>query len=168
MQSATTSEMRIAVTLKFWFFEHYWWVLGLVTASTSAVLLMLEERLSTIATVVGALLSLIYFIQKQKLEELRLFRELFKEFNARYDDMNERLAAIVESMEIEVAKEEREVLVDYFNLCGEEYLYFERGYIDPKVWNAWKNGMNGIFSIPRVQRVWATERQTDSYYGLPL
>lgn len=95
--------MRISITLKFWFFEHYWWLLCTVIASTSTILIALKEPVTTIATVVGALLSVIYFLQKQKLEELRLFRELFEEFNTRYDGMNERLARILESKEIEIS-----------------------------------------------------------------
>lgn len=160
--------MRFGVRLKFWFFEHYWWLVCLVLASTVAVLLSRNEPLPTVVTVVGALISLIYFVQKQKLEELKLFRELFKEFNARYDEMNETLARIAEASDTEVSKQERETLVDYFNLCGEEYLYFERGYIDPVVWKAWFNGMKAIISEPRVQHVWQEERRTESYYGLPL
>lgn len=160
--------MRIGVKLKFWFFEHYWWMLCLILASTPTALLWHNEPLPTVVTVVGALLSLIYFVQKQKLEELRLFRELFKEFNARYDEMNEKLARIVESTDTEIPKQERETLIDYFNLCGEEYLYFERGYIDPAVWKAWFNGMKAIISVPRVLCVWQAKKQTDSYYDLPL
>lgn len=160
--------MRLGIRLKFWFFEHYWWLLCLVIASALIFLLSRNEQLSTVLTVVGALLSLIYFLQKQKLEELRLFRELFKEFNSRYDELNEMLARIVESREEEVSIEEREVLIKYFNLCGEEFLYFDRGYIYPIVWRAWHNGMKAIFSIQRVQRIWNVEKLTCSYYGLPL
>ena len=160
--------MRIGVKLKFWFFEHYWWVFCLVLLSTLAVLLWRNEPMATVATVIGALLSLIYFVQKQKLEELRLFRELFKEFNERYDEMNEKLARIVEVTDVEASKQEIETLIDYFNLCGEEYLYFERGYIDPAVWKAWLNGMNAIILVPRVKCVWQAEKQTNSYYDLPL
>lgn len=160
--------MRISIKLKFWFLEHYWWLLCIVITSTSTILIVLKEPLTTIVTVIGALLSLIYFLQKQKLEELRLFRELFKEFNERYDAMNEQLAKILESKEVEVSAQEKETLIDYFNLCGEEYLYFIRGYIDPIVWEAWFNGMKLIVSVPRVERVWSIERKTGSYYGLPL
>jgi len=160
--------MKLSVRLKFWFFEHYWWVLGLVLILIVAILLWRNEPMPTVATAVGAIVSLIYFVQKQKLEELRLFRELFKEFNARYDEMNEKLARISDGTDPEVSSEERETLVDYFNLCGEEHLYYERGYIDPAVWGAWLNGMKSIVSVPRVQLVWKKERQTESYYGLPL
>ena len=160
--------MRIGVRLKFLFFAHYWWLLSLTLVCTLFVLLWRNEPIPTIATVVGAILSLTYFAQKQKLEELRLFRELFKEFNTRYDDMNEKLAKIVEAHGSEVSAQERKDLVDYFNLCGEEYLYFDRGYIEPAVWRAWHNGMKNIISASRVAKVWEIEKSTDSYYGLPL
>lgn len=160
--------MRINIKLKFWFLEHYWWLLCIVITSTSTILIVLKEPFTTIATVVGALFSLIYFIQKQKLEELRLFRELFKEFNERYGTMNKQLAEILESKEVEVSAKERETLIDYFNLCGEEYLYFMRGYIDPIVWEAWLNGMKSILYSPRVEHVWSIEKKKDSYYDLPL
>lgn len=39
-------------------------------------------------------LSLIFLVQKQRLEELRLFKELFAGFNARYDRMNGQLMRI--------------------------------------------------------------------------
>lgn len=160
--------MRISVRLQFWFFEHYWWALTLLLLSTLGLLLWRSEPVTTVATVVGALLSLFYFIQKQKLEELRLFRELFKEFNERYDGMNEKLARIVESKDAIVSEQEREALIDYFNLCGEEYLYVQLGYIYPAVWTAWHNGMKAVVAVPRVQRVWLVEKETGSYYGLPL
>ena len=43
-----------------------------------------------VVTLVGLTVSLIFFVQKQKLEELKLFKELFTEFNRRYDEMNGR------------------------------------------------------------------------------
>lgn len=160
--------MKLGVKLKFLFFEHYWWMLCMVLAFTVAILIWRKEPTPTVATAIGAIISFIYLVQKQKLEELRLFRELFKDFNERYDEMNEKLARIADRQGGEVSSDERETLVDYFNLCGEEHLYFQRGYIDPAVWRAWLNGMKAIVSVPHIKTVWEQERQTDSYYGLPL
>jgi hypothetical protein len=75
--------MAFSVRIKFWFFDHYWWLLVLAIAGTVATLVIRKEPVATVATVVGALLSVAYFLQKQKLDELRLFREIFKECNAR-------------------------------------------------------------------------------------
>lgn len=160
--------MHKRIRLKFWFFDHYWWLLSIAVIAAVIALSLLKEQLSTSAGVVGAILSLIYFLQKQKLEELKLFRELFKEFNERYDVLNERLAKVAENPSLEVNQEERDLLIDYFNLCSEEYLYFQKGYIDPSVWLAWHNGMKAIVAAPRIQAVWQVEKKTDSYYGIEI
>jgi hypothetical protein len=137
--------MPFSIRVKFWFFEHYWWLLCVALVGAVATLLVLHEPLPTVATVVGAILSVAYFLQKQKLEEMRLFRELFKECNARFDAMNEDLALISERGDVELSREYRLRVVDYLNLCGEEYLYFKRGYIEPSVWNLeqWHEGHRG-------------------------
>lgn len=160
--------MSLSIRLKFWLYEHYWWLLILAIGVATGVLLGRKEPFSTVATVIGGILSIAYFLQKQKLEELRLFREIFKECNERYDGMNEALARIVSTEDGKLTAEERDTVVDYLNLCGEEYLYFKRGYIEPSVWQAWQNGMKAILSSPRLREVLEKEKQTGSYYDLPL
>lgn len=160
--------MNNRIRLKFWFFDNYWWLLSVVVVAAVILFTLLKEQLSTSAGVVGAILSWIYFLQKQKLEELKLFRDLFKEFNERYDVLNERLAKMAENPSVEVSQEECDLLIDYFNLCSEEYLYYQKGYIDPSVWLAWHNGMKALVAVPRIQAVWRVEKKTDSYYGLEI
>lgn len=160
--------MQISVRIKYWFFDHYWWLLCGAMGFALAILLVLKEPLPTIATALGALLSLAYFLQKQKLDELRLFREIFKECNARYDELNEDLARIASSSNPELTTDDRQILIDYFNLCGEEYLYFRRGYIDPSVWRAWHNGMQSLVLLPSINTLWKSEKATGSYYDLDL
>lgn len=46
-------------------------------------------------TITGGFISFFYVVQKQKLEELQTFKELFNEFNRRYDKLNEKLNRIV-------------------------------------------------------------------------
>lgn len=137
-------------------------------AATLISMLLRGEPITTVATVVGAILSLAYFLQKQKLEELRLFRELFKEFNMRYDEMNEDLARIADLTPNDIGKSDRLKIVDYLNLCGEEYLYFKLGYIEPSVWAAWYNGMKVLISSKAIGAIWDQEKKTASYYDLPL
>lgn len=160
--------MPLSVRLKFWLFEHYWWILIIAVASAICALLAMKEQVATIATVVGALLSVAYFLQKQKLEELRVFREIFKECNARYDVMNEDIAAIGRMAIADLTEKERSKVIDYLNLCGEEYLYFKRGYIEPSVWQAWNNGMKAAASAQSIRSIWDAEKKTGSYYDLPL
>lgn len=154
--------------IKFWFFSNYWWIILLVMAVATCIMWVAENSIASIVSVVGLALPMLYFLQKQKLEEMRLFRDLFKEFNERYDAMNERLAEIRGITEGELNDSEKKLLIDYFNLCGEEYLYYRQGYIPPEVWDAWALGMKEIIDCPRVSDLWFVESASGSYYQLPL
>jgi hypothetical protein len=119
--------------------------------------------------IAATFLSFLYFAQKQDLEELRLFKELFTEFNHRYDCLNEALNRILRGdKQAELTAEEIDWLNNYFNLCGEEYLFFKRGYIYPEVWKAWLNGMKIFYQNERIRTKWEEELKTDSYYGLKI
>lgn len=109
-----------------------------------------------------------YFIQKQKLDEMRLHHDLFKDFNARYDGLNDKLIKITKETKSEISFVDHLTIIDYFNLCGEEYFYYSKGYIDPIVWKAWKKGMEEYIAIPAIGAVWQKEKTKDSYYGLSL
>ncbi|MBM4339487.1 MAG: hypothetical protein FJ110_08070 [Deltaproteobacteria bacterium] len=120
-----------------------------------------------IITLVGSIISSIYFIEKQKLEQMALFKELFTDFNRRYDGMNERLNQILEEdQEKPLSKDQIHLLYDYFNLCGEEYLFYKQGLIYPEVWKAWSNGIKIFGKNKRIRDLWQKEAQSDSYYGL--
>lgn len=156
------------IRIKFWFFGNYWWILILVIATGLMLLLLRNEPPATLVAFLGSNLSIFYFLQKQKLEELQLFRLLFKEFNERYEKINKDLGLIAESKNFELSQEEISILISYFNLCGEEYFYFSKGYIDPSVWMAWFNGMNSLLESKRISAFWQKEKKLNSYYNLPL
>jgi hypothetical protein len=101
------------------------------------------------------------------LERSRFFCELFNRFNERYNQMNNRLDLIVNGTDI-VTPEERGLIVDYFNLCAEEYVFYQRGYIPDDVWVSWRNGMKWYAAKERVLKVWREEKETASYYGFDL
>jgi hypothetical protein len=118
-----------------------------------------------VLTILGGFLSSIYLVQKQKLEESRLFKELFTEFNVRYHSLNSALNEICESPKSELSDEDRKVLNHYFNMCGEEYLFYKQGYILPEVWEAWLNGMRFFYKNKLVKQFWDEELKQNSYYG---
>ena len=118
-------------------------------------------------TLVGSILSSIYFVEKQKLEQMEIFKQLFTEFNKRYDGLNEGLNKIItEDQEKELSRDQIDLLYNYFNLCGEEYLFYRQGFIYPEVWKAWCNGMMIFVNNKRIRDLWQKEAQTESYYGL--
>ncbi len=117
----------------------------------------------------GGSISFFYFFQKQKLDEIRLMKELITDFNSRYDNLNEKLNDILlrkgdEEPSMELDQNARATLNDYFNLCAEEYLFKDLGYIDPQVWKAWYRGMEIYFKDRRICELWEQEEK-GSYYG---
>jgi hypothetical protein len=116
----------------------------------------------------GVILTSVYFVQKQKLEEAKLFKELFDDFNYRYDEINDRLEALCGKKEGRMTPEEKNLLVQYFNLCAEEYVFFKKGYIYPDVWESWKKGMEYYYNNQLIQEQWNNELEQGSYYNFRL
>lgn len=113
--------------------------------------------------------GLTYFLYNQHLQQTRLFIELFREFNKKYDSLNDKLNQIAKNKDsILQSTENQQILFDYFNLCSEEYLYFKTGFIDPEVWLSWKKGMRYYSKIPHIRKIWEIELLSGSYYGFTL
>lgn len=150
-------------------FRHHWLITLLVVAAGITLVWRLPpaERMPAAIAVVGVGLGFGYFVQQQRLAETSLFKELFTEFNARYDRLNEILSALVEAGRVRGA-EDRQRIVDYFNLCAEEYLFHLDGYIHPKVWRTWCRGMLFYLEREPFKTIWEEEERTSSYYGLTL
>jgi hypothetical protein len=150
----------------FWF-RHYWWVAPTVAAVAVALILWRFPGASPglVPAVVGGCLGLVYFVQKQKLEETQLFERLFKQFNERYAGMNDSLED-VHAGRVADAAEVRRIVNAYFNLCAEEFLFYTQGRIHPAAWRAWCNGMLYYLQHPLFQGHWDAEVTPGPYYGL--
>ena len=124
---------------------------------------------TVVASAITGILSFSFFIQKQKLEELKLFTDLFREFNKRYGRLNDKLSALAKFPDDhELTEEETNLLFDYFNLCAEEYFYFKRGLIPIEVWESWINGMKEYYTRRAIQELWDKELTQQSYYGFSI
>jgi hypothetical protein len=133
----------------------------------AAVLLLFQSKWETFGAIAAVVLSFAFGVQKQNLEEIKLFKELFEQFNARYDKMNDDMICIYQQpFDSPLKEDEIKTLNKYFNLCGEEFLFFEKGFIYPEVWQAWKNGMIFFRQNPRIRKPWDGDLLSDSYYGL--
>jgi hypothetical protein len=97
------------------------------------------------------------------------FIDLFRDFNAQYDGLNNRLnALLLRDGNLVLTAEDEQLLYDYYNLCAEEFLYFKSGYIDTEVWQSWLRGMKYFASNAQVRRLWRKELESGSYYGFPM
>jgi hypothetical protein len=140
-------------------------ITGVVLILAIAVLaLWFPEDRQVIVAGTAAILGFFYFVHSQQLQRSKFFKELFIEFNGRYDKLNGALSEIGPSTTID--KLPMRELVDYFNLCSEEYLFYREGYIPDDVWCSWCRGMLQYLNVPTVENVWNHEMKTGSYYGL--
>lgn len=89
-----------------------------------------------LATGIGGVAGFTYFLYRQHLDDTKLFKELFAEFNARYDTVNDDINAILSGpTDGALSAREKDRLFSYFNLCAEEYFFYKAGYITFKFGN---------------------------------
>ena len=150
-------------------FRNYWWMapFGAALGIVSIAIWVPGQRVSLIGSILAAALAFCYFAQQQKLAEMSLFKELFTEFNERYDNLDECLRRIAISGKMSGEGDDKAIIA-YFNLCGEEYLFFLEGYIHRDVWRAWCAGMLWYIEREPFRVMWNEEESTNSYYGLSL
>jgi hypothetical protein len=150
-------------------FKNYWWIalLGAPLGIGLVAIFHTDQTASLVGSIIAAALGLCYFAQQQKLAEISLFKDLFTEFNRRYDSMNESLRQIANSGK-PPDEAAHQAIIDYCNLCGEEYLFFAEGYIHREAWRPWCAGMLWYFEREPFRSIWDEEHATRSYYGLSL
>lgn len=150
------------------FFRNYGWLaLAFASISVFATLRVANKyEAEIICSTIAVALGFCYFIQQQKLAETELFHKLFTDFNIRYSELNGRLSALLP--ERTLSQEQTDIVVDYFNLCAEEYLFYRQGYIPQTVWRAWCRGMIWYLNRHPFRDIWNEEVKTESFYGLSL
>jgi len=128
-----------------------------------------SNQLALLGAVIAGLLGFFYFVQQQKLAEIALFKELFTEFNERYSHLYDCLSEITQlqnQVSPQLSQSSEAVIIEYFNLCAEEYLFYKEGYIHDEAWSAWKAGMRFYFDNEVIKALWDKEKETESYYEL--
>lgn len=119
----------------------------------------------------GTVATLYFGSIKNRIENDKLFKELFQGFNEKYDS---RFNDLINELKYNKAKElelpDVKLIIDYLNLCSEEFLWRSRNRIPSKVWKAWKAGIKENLKIEQVKEIYIKETSTIngkvSYYGL--
>lgn len=121
----------------------------------------------------------------RELSNDNLQKQLFTEFNGRYDKLNDLLEYVKNFSEedeqnFRESSDDRRFgeysklfikfkINDYFNLCAEEYYWFAKKRVDNLIWSSWKKGMNDIYyksSIIREQ--WQEEIKNEGWKSFYL
>ena len=79
--------------------------------------------------------------------------------------MNEYLNIIDNDTILNIRQEK--TVIDYFNLCAEEYMWEKRGRIPPKVFESWLEGTIHHISKKPIRNLLEAELNSNkkSYYG---
>lgn len=127
---------------------------------------------TVILGLIGFGISVYYSKRTQKIANEKMMKELFTEFNKRYDEINKSLVEIEKeyptSDALDKAKSAdnpkygnflRQKVIDYFSLCAEEfYWYHYKKRIDRLIWKSWQSGMNYWYKkVPVVKYLWELE-----------
>ena len=148
-----------------------WWFAASATIAASVFYLLppVKQTPELLLSLLGAIAAFFHFLYAQHNTNTERFVSLFKDFNARYDKLNDDLNRIhaLPPGAIE-APQDIQHLCDYFNLCAEEYLYFKAGYIDAEVWSSWLKGMGYFAASNSICALWSSELDQGSYYDFKL
>ncbi|MDM1383507.1 MULTISPECIES: hypothetical protein [Myroides] len=134
------------------------------------VISKIASALATIsAAIIAAYIAKRYQQGNLDLSREKMEKELFTEFNRRYDELNDSLLMLDDSMTIDDLKDTPSkienktlynVIVDYFNLCAEQHYWKQNKRISNKIW---KGMMHYFNSFPVVRELWKDEIEGDGY-----
>ena len=124
----------------------------------------------------GALITAYYSWHTKKIADEQMLKQLFTEFNLRYDLLNNYLVQIergyptIEQLnQAKNSEKLKQKVIDYFSLCAEEfYWHHHEKRIDPIIWKSWQSGMNYWYNnVPAIKSLWEMEVEANgrlSYY----
>jgi hypothetical protein len=204
--------MDIKLAIRFlWMYFYNKWFFALLSIAVSVIFLFIahhkgwlndlyipkeknSEAADFVATVLVGMAAFFLGIVQLKSSNDTFKRELYSDFNNRYDKLNEYLNNIIdeELCEENINKEQvatqqhetkdkkyeksccccnlnkkrktDEVINDYINLCAEEYYWYRKGRIDCEVWQHWKAGMKFHFNKKQVQCILRRELSQKDSY----
>ncbi|SHM40878.1 hypothetical protein [Flavobacterium xanthum] len=133
----------------------------------------LGNKLEIIGAVLATGISISIGVRQYKMENDKMFKELFESFNKKYDcKFNNKFNEIDELLSKDAnftLKDEKDrlLIIDYLNFCSEEYLWYTKGRIPEIVWDSWENGMLYFLNLSPINQIIQNQKaQKNSYYGL--
>lgn len=137
------------------------------------IYLKFDNRIEILGAILATGLSISLSLAQYNIENDKMFKELFREFNNKYDcKFNNELNEIDRKFKLDdkfiVSKDEdKNLIIDYLNFCAEEYLWYTKGRIPYNVWKSWRNGMLYFFKLTPIKEIIISQsNQKESFYGL--
>ena len=131
----------------------------------------MEQIIASLITVIGGTaISVFFSIKQYRLNRDNTEKELFKEYNSRYSQLNNKLSLLKtkELKNILENKEHYDTAMEFFNLCAEEHYWKKKKRISTELWECWSSGMNNwMKQVPALCELWEIEMiqsGPESYY----
>lgn len=150
----------------------YLLLINVITLILGMILYNLTRKIELAISLIAGGFTFAISLRQYEMENDRIFKELFTAFNLKYDEkfnntLNKIDMQFKEKKEYTIDEEETKLIIDYLNLCAEEYLWFKKGRISDEVWIAWKAGMSYFLTLYPIIGIVKNESKMDiSYYGL--
>lgn len=91
----------------------------------------------TLIAGLGGIITTYLSIIRLTIENDKIFRELFIGFNKRYnEDINDLFNRLRYKKNKQITRKEQLQIIDYLNLCSEEYLWYRKGRVSKNIWTA--------------------------------
>lgn len=124
--------------------------------SALLVFLLLNRKIELLIAILGFGISIAFSLRQSRIETDRIFKELFIMYNEKYDQkfnncLNEIAEEVSKNPEYELTEKQIPIVIDYLNLCAEEYLWYRKGRIDKVAWNSWERGMKYYLNISAIK-----------------
>ncbi|NOR44753.1 MAG: hypothetical protein GQ534_04135 [Candidatus Delongbacteria bacterium] len=129
---------------------------------------------SILLSLIGICITKYYLKHSKKISDDQMLKQLFTEFNQRYNELNDYLLEIeLDKINLlddnDKSKAFRKKAIDYFNLCAEEYFWHKhKERIDPVIWKSWQEGIRYWFDVPAIKSLWKEEIKNNGYLSYYL
>ena len=130
----------------------------------------IELILNCLTPLIIAIVGIYYTSQQNKLNKDNTEKELFKDFNTRYSNLNDKLYKLKVKDMKSITDDPLlyDIAMEFFNLCAEEYYWKKKNRISDEIWKSWHRGMNSwLQQAPVLCELWESEMifsGPESYY----
>lgn len=130
----------------------------------------IELILNCLPPLIIAIVGIYYTSQQNKLNKDNTEKELFKDFNTRYSNLNDKLYKLKVKDMKSITDDPLlyDIAMEFFNLCAEEYYWKKKKRISDEIWKSWHRGMNSwLQQSPVLCELWECEMifsGPESYY----
>jgi hypothetical protein len=137
-----------------------WILVWVVVVCLGIVCLWPFWSVNVAIAVLASVLAAIFQIWAAYHAKVSHFLECFSRCNKTYAKLNEQLWK---------TPPPQDAIIDYFNLCAEEYLMHKMGVIPNFVWDVWCAGIHDCACQGPIKAEWDKEMKKNlDYYGFDL